>query len=517
MSRTRRFVGGVVLGYAQQILVTLTGLWLTPFLLRMIGQQDYGLWLVGLQVLAWLTLLDFGIVALLPRETAYAFGRRESQESGADIPAVIAQTWRIVLLQWPVIALASAGIWFFVPPAAPAIRGPIALIVATFALTFPLRVYRAVLEGIQDLVFLGRLQIVSWALGTVLTVILVLAQFRLYALASGWVFAQVLVPVVSFLRLRFKFPEVLPSKSTPRVPSSKLSALMGKGVWVSVSQIAQVLVDGTDFVVIGKMLGTATVVPYSCTDKLISVLSNQPAMLMHAASPGLSALKSSGDSLRAFQVAVNLTQGMLILSGAIVCVVIAVNQGFVRWWVGVNQFAGIWVTLFLAIAMVLRHSNTATVYSLFCFGYERRLSLTNLLDGLVSVVASVTLVHFWGMAGAPLGSIIGVCAVSLPANLLALSKESGTSVRTVLRQHWPWFWRFGFLASFLAVVANVWTPVGVVAIALTTVAVGAAYLAIMLPTIMRSPLAVYLPNRVVDGWNKLTDGSVRLAYNASKD
>ena len=67
MSRTKRFVRGVGLGYANQVLTTLVAFWLTPFLLHRIGQHDYGLWLVGTQLMFYLALLDLGIVALLPR------------------------------------------------------------------------------------------------------------------------------------------------------------------------------------------------------------------------------------------------------------------------------------------------------------------------------------------------------------------------------------------------------------------------------------------------------------------
>ena len=75
MSRTRRFLGGVAFGYANQALVTLVGLWLTTFLLLRLGQDDYGLWLVGTRILGYLMLLDLGVVALLPREVAFATGR----------------------------------------------------------------------------------------------------------------------------------------------------------------------------------------------------------------------------------------------------------------------------------------------------------------------------------------------------------------------------------------------------------------------------------------------------------
>ena len=62
MTRTRRFIGGLTLGYANQAMVTLVGLWLTAFLLRTLGNRDYGLWLVATQMLGYLMLSDLGVV-----------------------------------------------------------------------------------------------------------------------------------------------------------------------------------------------------------------------------------------------------------------------------------------------------------------------------------------------------------------------------------------------------------------------------------------------------------------------
>src|SRR6476469_654453 len=97
-TRTHRFLGGSSLGYVYLALVTLVGLWLTPFLLRRIGQHDLGLWLVATQILGYLMLLDLGVVALLPRETAYATGRIQSGEAD-DLAATIATFRRVVRWQ----------------------------------------------------------------------------------------------------------------------------------------------------------------------------------------------------------------------------------------------------------------------------------------------------------------------------------------------------------------------------------------------------------------------------------
>ena len=90
-----------------------------------------------------------------------------------------------------------------------------------------------------------------------------------------------------------------------RLPSLSLHAArahLGRGVWISVSQIAQILVNGTDLLVIGALLGPAAVVPYACTGKLVTLLANQPQLFMQTALPALSELRASVPRARMFQV-----------------------------------------------------------------------------------------------------------------------------------------------------------------------------------------------------------------------
>lgn len=112
LSRTQKFARGVGFGYTGQVLTTVVGLWLTPFLLVRVGQHDYGLWLVGTQLLFYVGLLDVGVMALLPRETAFATGRAGSVAEARDLPVIIGQTARLVFWQTPIVAIAAAVVWF---------------------------------------------------------------------------------------------------------------------------------------------------------------------------------------------------------------------------------------------------------------------------------------------------------------------------------------------------------------------------------------------------------------------
>jgi O-antigen/teichoic acid export membrane protein len=499
MSRTKRFLGGITLGYASQVLTTLTGLWLTPFLLRHIGQRDYGLWLVGTQLMFYLALMDLGVVALLPRETALATGRaarsEENSDESAEVARVVGHSARIVLWQMPFVMLAAIVAWLMMPADWAGLRYPIGLVLISFVLAFPLRIFGAVLHGLQDLSFLGRAGIAAYVASTALTIGLVFAGLGLYALAVGWATMQIINGSAGYYRLRTHFPGMLPRR-LPELPWTAFRRRFTQGFWVSANQVAQVLLFGTDILIIGKLFGPAAVVPYVCTGKLVSVLTNQPQMLMQSAGPALSQMRTGESRERLSRVCIALGQAMLMLSGAVVCVVLAVNQGFVGRWVGVSQYGGFWLTILLLLSMLLRHWNLTVGYTLFCFGHERRLCLTALLDGILSVGAVVLLVWLYGLVGAPLGMIVGVCIVSLPANLSALAQESGMTLWKLVQPLSAWFVRFVLLGSSIAALARIWIPNTVGLLILTATLVALAYAALMFPLTLQSPLGDYVRPRL---------------------
>lgn len=495
MSRTNKFLGGLSFGYTSQVLTTLIGFWLTPFLLHRIGQHHYGLWLVGTQLMFYLGLLDLGIVALLPREVAFATGRARSIDEAQDLPLIFAHTVRIILWQMPLVAVAATIAWFTIPADWAELKNPIAVVLIAFVITFPLRIFRAVLQGLQDLAFLGKTGIVAYLISTGTTVALVITGWGLYALAIGWTLQQLIGALIAWYRLRSKFPRVLPG-SLAEMRWSTARLRLTQGGWVSLSQFAQVLLNGTDILIIGKLFGPAAVVPFAITGKLINVLSNQPQMLMATAGPALSQMRMAESRQRLAGVCTALSQAMLMISGLVVCVVLAVNKGFIFRWVGAGHYGGNWLTALILVSMLLRHWNFTIASALFSYGYERRLCITALFDGLVSVAAIFFFVRELGLIGAPIGTITGVCLVSLPANLRGLAHEAQTSVFRLLEPLLPWFVRFVFMVVAIVMLASVWVPNTFLMLGLTASAIALIYSALMFPLTLRAPLGDYVRPRL---------------------
>lgn len=491
MSRTERFIGGMTWGHVNLAVMTAAGLWITPFLLRHLGQRELGLWLIAGQVLGYVTLTDFGIVALLSRDVAYAVGRSGGYENAAELAEIVGQTLRISLWQLPIVAISAVAAWFLMPTDWATLQRPFILLLAALVCLFPLRIFHAVLQGIQDLAFAAKVQLYTWGAGTIITITLVWCGLGLYALSIGWAISQFLSVGIAWWRLRQRFPNAL-----PRLRSSMSRRVLGhrliQGFWVSVTQVAQVLLQGTDVVIVGRLLGPAAVVPYICTGKLASVLANQPHLLLETMRPALSEMKMSEASHRLPQVTAALSLAVLLLSGLVACLVLAVNEGFVRWWVGIEQYGGLTMTGAFVLSVIARHWNSTVVHALFCFGYERWISITTLLDGLVTIAAAITLTWYFGPVGAVAGSIVGVILVSLPLNLSALSRETDLPAAVMLAPLAGWFWRALLVCAAAAFSAWIWVPARFSQLALTATAVVLLYGVVMFSAITRSPLRGYL-------------------------
>jgi O-antigen/teichoic acid export membrane protein len=505
MSRTRRYLSGLAGNYLNQAVILVVGLWLTWFLLQKLPQEEYGLWLIVVQVLAFLELADLGVVALLPREVAYCTGRATCPEAGAAaVSALLDAVRRIALWQLPLVAVAAVGLWALVLGGR--LDHPATLPLATAALgyvvLFPLRLYAATLQGLQDLLFLALANTAVWLAQATATVILVLTGWGFWSLVGGWVFGRALSALVCWGRLRTAFPGVLPRHLFGRWMAGGDRLVRG-GLWVSLSSLAVGLQYGADVLILGHLLGPGVVVVYTCTMRLVALCTFQVTGLVTIAAPALSELRESDSGERLVRPVTALGQLILLTSGLVACVLLVGNEGFVTWWVGPSRFGGALLTWLLLAVMLTRHLSFTFAQTLLALGHERSLALGVLADGLVVVGVTVLLAPLCGPLAAPLGSLVGVGLVSLPWFGLLLARQPHFSLGALLRAYLPWAWRFALLAVGLGALSTVWIPQGLVALALSAAGVCVLYGLMMLPPLVGTPLWGYLQPRLAPLQNRV--------------
>ncbi len=480
------------------------GIWLTPTYLRILGNREYGLWLVGLQILTFLMLADFGVLAIVPRDVAQLSGREKLGSPYSELFTYAQRTKIIVAWQTLALSVLSALLVISRTSGSAVVRGPVTVVLIAFCFSYPLRVYSAVLTGLQDLQFLSKTRMITWSASIAINILLLFLGCRLYALAAGWSMNLVAYEAAAFWRLRHLRPDLFSKDRLPESvrPSSKDWT---RGLWLSVGQVSQVFLTGFDVLAIAKVFGASPVVMYTCTQKLSTVLGSQPQLIASSALPGLSQMKTSESREKLFDTSVSIGQLMLTVAGAIACVVIAINKAFVSRWVGSSLFAGMAITALSMANLVLRQFDLYLAQALFALNRERPMAIKALVDSAVSCVACFILLHWFGLTGAVLGLLVGVCMVSLPVNLYLFHKEFELSFRTIVSPFIP-FVLIVVTACFAGYEINhLLHPEGYFQIALTAgISVG-LYTLMTIPYVLRTPLGSHLrwtASKLLEGWRQ---------------
>ncbi|MEG1701235.1 MAG: oligosaccharide flippase family protein, partial [Alistipes sp.] len=146
---------GAVLNYVVLGLNTAVGLAYTPYMLRMLGQSEYGLYALAASVIAYLTILDCGFGNAIIRYTAKyrAEGKTEEQYS---LFGLFTALYTVI----GVLTLAAGAVLFFNVDSIfgdtltvlelERARTILLLMILNLAVTFPLSIYGAIITAYED-------------------------------------------------------------------------------------------------------------------------------------------------------------------------------------------------------------------------------------------------------------------------------------------------------------------------------------------------------------------------------
>lgn len=469
MSRTRRAGIAATFGYLQFGLALTSGILVVPFVLARVGSEAYGVWLGFGELIAYSAMADLGILGVLPWLIAEADGRGERGEMRALVSAgLLSATLAAVVFAALALALLAVAPEITGVSAAQraAVIGPLVLMVAGMAAAYPVRVFHAVLIGLQDVTFAGTLGIAQAALNVALIVGLLAAGQGLYALAAAATIPTLFVATASLLRVRRVAPDLLRGW---RVPSKQLlGQVTAQGIGGWIGGLGWRMISATSNLVILAIAGPVAAVAYAMTARLGDVLTQMSWQVPDAGLVGLAQLKGEGRTERAAEIAVSILRLTLIGAGAVACSVLAFNPSFVALWVGAERFAGLGTNALLAagvVALSLAHALFSTAATL---GARVQIGAASVVQGAVHLAAAVVLGRRFGLPGVAAAALIGVGLVAYPAGAHYLRRVSGLGQADLWRRVLaPWSLRAVLLLMIGAAVGIAgwrewrWMPIAV--------------------------------------------------------
>ena len=191
---------GVILSYVTIGLNTIINLVYTPFMLRLMGQSEYGLYSLVASVVAYLTVLDLGFANAIVRYTAKfrAEGKQQEQYEMFGMFFLLYIGISILTL------IVGAVLYFHIDSLFGAtmnetelykIRIMMLLMIFNLAFTFPMSIWGAIITAYEDFVFQKVVNIVRIILNPIVMIIMLLMGYR----AIGMVVVTTVFNVVTLL------------------------------------------------------------------------------------------------------------------------------------------------------------------------------------------------------------------------------------------------------------------------------------------------------------------------------
>ncbi len=411
---------------------------LSPFIVRKLGSEGYGVWTLVNSLVAYMWLLDLGLRGAVTRFVSryHAQGDHESA-SRAVSAAFWLRVWTGVAILVGALTLSSVTNTIVDVPADmhDAARWAVLIVGVSVAVTITLSIFGGVLAALHRFDLICSVTIVQTgfrAAGAVWLLrnghgIVHLALWELtIALLGNLALMTLALRVYSELRFAFQRPD-----------STVLRQLGGYSFYVIVLNACHQVINYTDNIVVGACVGVAAVTIFSIAGGLLEYTRQTVSALGVAFLPLASGLDARGQHHQLRELLIQGTQAALLVALPIEVALFFRGHTFIGIWMG-SQYAlesGRVLRILLLSQVFLIADYTG--YNIACgLGKHKPVAMRMLAEATANFCLSILLARSIGLVGVALGTVIPSVVNHLFFGPRYICKTLDMPVRTFLLQSW---------------------------------------------------------------------------------
>ncbi|OQB14346.1 MAG: Polysaccharide biosynthesis protein [Firmicutes bacterium ADurb.Bin193] len=277
---------GAILSYMGIFLNTVISLVYTPFMLRMLGQSEFGLFSLVNSTIAYLTVLDFGLGNAMIRYTAKfrADGDKQKEQSMHGMFLVIYSLIGIVSFVLGLLLVLNINTLFSNTLTATELHtAKILMFIAIFniAISFPLSLFSSIIRAYERFVFVQFIQIIRLMLNPLLVIGVLLLGYK----SIGMIVVTTIISLAFNLIYCIYCFKVLKVRMNFRgFDKALIKEIASYSFFIFLSIIVDRIYWSTNQVILGAVCGTKEVAVYSLASTLtimfVSISSVASSMML---------------------------------------------------------------------------------------------------------------------------------------------------------------------------------------------------------------------------------------------
>lgn len=404
---------GAFLSYVSIGLNNIVGLLYTPYMLRMMGQSEYGLYSLVASVVAYLTVLDLGFGNAIVRYTAKFRAEEKDNEQY--------EMFGMFLLLYLVLGLVA----FFIGLAIylnvdnmfggsmnkeelDKIRIMMMLMTFNLAITFPLSIFGSIIIAYENFIFQKVVNIIRIILNPIVMIIMLSIGYR----AIGMVVVTTAFNVVTLLINWWYCHHKLQIKILfSRFDWSFLKEISLYSFWIFLNAIMDRIYWSTGQFVLGIYAGSAVIAVYSVAIQLQGIYMSFSTAISGVFLPKVTAMvtKQKNDK-EISDLFIKTGRIQYIIMSFILTGFVLFGRQFIMLWAGKNYEETYYITLLFFIPLTIPLIQNLGVTILQARNQMKFRSVLYVVIAICSLCISIPMAKLYGGTGCATGTALALIA-----------------------------------------------------------------------------------------------------------
>lgn len=421
----RQYIWGAVLSYGGIAFSVISGLFYTPWMIKIIGDNQYALYALAMSVIN-LFMMDFGIGGAVSKFLAGFYAQGQKDEANSFLGIV----YKIFFLIDVFIVICLVVFYFFIEviyvkftPEELLIFKRLFVIVAIYSVvSFPFTTFNGVLNANEKFIELKLCGVIQQVLNVVLIAICLLCQTGVYALVFVHAFTNLLIIAIKYIIIK-KATHV---KANMLFQSKTMTKeLLGFSAWTTITALAQRCIFNVMPSIISILIGSAEVTMFSVAVSLEGYVYTFTQAINGMFLPKISRInvnESRTSKLQELMCSVGkfhvYTLGLLYIG------FLCVGEQFVEVWMGKGYSLVFVCAAIIILPSLLDTPQQVARTSLLVNNILKEPAMIYIGMAAVNIVLSIVLIKVCGVVGSAISICIAYLFRTIMFNVLYVKKLS---------------------------------------------------------------------------------------------
>ena len=403
---------GAILNYVVILLNTLVGLLYTPYMLRMMGQSEYGLYALVASVISYLTVLDLGLGNAVVRYTAKfrAEGKQTEQYE------MFGMFFILYIVIGFIALVAGSALYFNVDAMFGSTMTSMELdkarimmifLVLNLAVTFPMSIFGSIITAYEHFVFPRVVNICRILLNTVVMICLLHVGYKAIAMVIVQTVFNVLTLALNYwycrkhLQIRMYFR---------KFRWGFLKEVAVYSFWIFLNVIMDRIYWSTGQFVLGAVVGTAAVAVFAVAIQLQHMYMQFSTAISSVFLPKVTGMVTTGNDNKAISdLFIRTGRIQYIIMAFILSGFIVFGRQFIALWAGPGYEDAYVITILFFVSLLIPLIQNLGVTVLQARNQMKFRSILYIVISLIALILQVVFTKKWGGIG---------CAIAISGALL---------------------------------------------------------------------------------------------------